>query len=112
MKTKSSKAGLPGMRYLLAGAAVATMLAVSAVSASAAPIDLQGFGGQVSVKFSNYESFSATQTLTAGGVPVTAPAIGSDNYGIFVVNSVGPVGSNTNFLNGSPYTYVGVFNDI
>jgi PEP-CTERM motif len=110
MKTKSSKAGLPGMRYLLAGAAVASTLAISAVSASAAPIDLQGYGGQVAVKFVNYESFSATQTLTNG---VTAPAVGSDNYGIFVVSSVSAVNNaSDNFLNGSPYTYVGVFNDI
>jgi hypothetical protein len=78
MKAKTSKSGLPGMRYLLAGAAISLVLAVNAESASADPISLGGYTGPITIKFENYESF----TNPAGPVP------GSSNFGVFAITSI------------------------
>src|SRR5215469_1965222 len=76
MKSHNSKHKLPSARYLLAGAAIASVLAV--MPASATPINFGGYTGPITIKFQDYESF----TNTAG------PVVGSSNFGVFEITSI------------------------
>jgi hypothetical protein len=101
MKAINSKTGLRGMLNLLAGAAVASVVAVA--SASATPIDLGGYTGPLDIKFNNYESFTSS-TL----------APGTQNYGIFTVQSIYCPGCLGNLWTpgGASGYLVGTFDDI
>jgi hypothetical protein len=96
---------------LLAGVAVATV--ALAGSAMAAPIDFGGYTGNVVFKYSNYEAFSAAGTVTdSKGDIIPAPAVGSNNFGIFSVTSALANGAGLNILNQTQYNYVGIFTGI
>lgn len=101
-------------RNLLAGTAIASIMALGSSGALAAPINLGGYTGAVTIKFSNYESFSSSTTVDEGGVTTPVPVVGADNFGIFDVTSVNPGGGGPpNLLQDtSTYTYLGVFNNI
>ena len=91
MQAKNSKRGLPSLRYLLAGAAIVSTLAVVGVtSASALPIDFGGYTGPISIKFNNFEAF------TGEGGPVT----GNHNFGVFQITSI--VDQSDNLLYSAP----------
>src|SRR4051812_3341649 len=63
----------------LAGTAIATMVTLfGSAAALAAPIDFGGYTGPISIKFTNYESFTGT-----GG-----PSVGNSNYGIFAITTI------------------------
>lgn len=98
-------------RYFLAGTAIAAMMTVlGGASAMAAPIDLGGYTGPVIIKYSNEEGFTAgLQTLSNG---TQAPAVGSQNFGIFTVSSVQSNPASPNILNSDGYIYAGVFSGI
>ena len=105
MKSNKSLARLSGMHCLLAGSAIASLLAV--MPASATPIPLGGYTGPLTIKFQNYEAF----TNPAGPVPT------SSNFGVFEITTISGGG---NILysapTGTPTTsnplIVGVFSGI
>lgn len=106
MRTKNSK-GLAGLRYLLAGAAFASTLAVVCVTpASAAPI-LGGYGGLVNIDFNNFESFR-----TAAGTTATSIAPGDTNFGIFVINGITTAGLQPLYTPAPGNYLVGTFSGI
>jgi len=105
MISHKSKAKLARLHCLLAGTAIASLLAV--MPASAAPIDLGGYSGPITIKFQDYEAF------TGQGGPVP----GNQNFGVFEITSItgggnilyqGPVGTPTM----SDPLIVGVFSGI
>jgi hypothetical protein len=96
-------------RILLAGAAIASLMAV--MPASAAPINFGGFTGEALVHFSDFESF-----ITAAGTPVPpgAPIIPTDiNYGVFNVTNVSDLALNPIWTQGGANGFmVGTFDQI
>lgn len=81
-------------RNLLAGTGFAALtLAACIGSALAAPIDLGGYTGPVTIKFSNYESF----TVTPGA---NGPVTSSYNFGVFEITSI--LDNNQNIIYQAP----------
>jgi hypothetical protein len=91
-------------RILLAGAAIASVLAVTPASAD---INFGGFTGEALVHFSDFESF-----ITAAGAPAIAP--GSINYGVFNVSNVTDLSNNPIWIEGAGTNgfMVGTFDQI
>jgi len=113
MKSNSSKARLPGTRRWLAGTALATMVTLGgAGSALADPISLMGYTGPLTIKFTNYESFSG---LGDNG----ALQVGTTNFGVFEITSINagnggtlPAGTPLWSPGGSNGFLVGTFDNI
>ncbi len=100
-------------RILLAGSGVATVAAFLLASpAMADPIDLGGYSGPVAFDYNNFEGFTLSTSVVAGGHTFVLPAEGGYNYGIFSINQVTAGGVGVNILDMSKYHYVGVFNNI
>jgi hypothetical protein len=82
MKSNNSKTRLPGARRWLTGTAIATTMAFCGVGAALAdPINLMGYSGPLTVKFTNYESFN---NLDANG----NIQLGTTNFGVFEITSI------------------------
>ncbi|HZU89863.1 MAG TPA: PEP-CTERM sorting domain-containing protein [Stellaceae bacterium] len=77
--------------------------------AVANPINLGGYTGPISIKFTNYEEF-----LTPSGTPATTIAPGDQNVGVFHVTSIQNANTNATIWSegGSNGFLVGVFNGI
>lgn len=94
-------------RNLIAGVGIAAALAIFGGSAAVAdPIDLGGYTGPVTFKYTNFEGFSVD------GEVVPGPVVGADNFGIFAINVALANDTGPNILNETTFTYVGVFDAV
>jgi hypothetical protein len=100
------------IKNLLAGTAIAAGLAAAAGSAYATPIDLGGYSGGVTIKFSNAEAF-------AGGSASGDLTTGATNFGVVKITGIyidNPGGLNNGQTIWQPSTanqmIFGVFNGI